>query len=637
MFAIHRQLRLLFTTIVAVSALVLPAAANATVTVSSIAQSSGAPFYETQTAGYDVAITNAVDAPDSGTVTVTLEGDVFDAATFTPSGLALQNPPGCTPAVVTPASAGNPKRQSSTCAISATNGDVGNIHISAPTHIDPQPVDSSVRVSVTLATSEPDTASQSFVVLNGDPDCDGNEYDFLPHRSLYFVGKTLAEARPAGSLSLNATCTSPFENIASRTVVAGSQTGTLDVSQFVIAGHTVSGPIKYTPTAAQLASGRRIDETFEVNVVGASGLTTTMELEFVINAQADLVVAAAIPATVAVAPSGTNTTLTATLTNVGPDTAYGANFFWKLSDKPTFVSATANGATTTCKRFVGVENSVEPGMQLVSCPVAPLAANTKVDYTLTLSYKAGVNGLKLPATDKVIATTYGQSSSTGESDDPKPTNNTGTGDISLVEGCETGQTGTPPNCVTPSTTGTTFTGTAANDTFNGTAFADRFDGGAGNDTFRGGDGNDVGIGGLGNDKLFGGLGNDLLNGGAGVDSLFGESGNDKLLAGAGNDLADGGSGNDVITGDAGNDRLFGGIGNDRESGGVGNDAVYGQAGTDLLYCNSGKDLADGGAGNDGVNCADGTGGDKVYGGLGRDFCIGDPGDIFVGCETRIIK
>ncbi|MCW2923168.1 MAG: hypothetical protein JWM98_572 [Thermoleophilia bacterium] len=415
--------------------------------------------------------------------------------------------------------------------------------------------------------------------------------------------------------------------------------GAITYSQVSAVQHlTLSGQngtaLTFTVDPATLNARVGFQEAVTVRATDNDGLTTDIVIYVTINSVSDLSITSITgPATLATPTSGASATYTAALTNLSGDATGKAIVYWQFPRGTKVVSATnAAGAAVTCPNFQqsgGPDSPVYAG-----CPVGTVpAAGSSTTSTITVSFVPGSGAITTPPSTQTIRADAGFSFPDTFATDPNVENNPRTFVTSLTvpttTTCATGQTGTPPNCLT--------TGTAGNDVVNGTTGDDRWDGGAGNDVFRGGEGNDVGIGGLGNDKLFGGLGNDLLNGGAGVDSLFGESGNDKLLAGAGNDLADGGSGNDVITGDAGNDRLFGGLGNDRESGGVGNDAVYGQAGTDLLYCNSGKDLADGGAGNDGVNCADGTGGDKVYGGLGRDFCIGDPGDIFVGCETRIIK
>ncbi|MBM7787335.1 calcium-binding protein [Tenggerimyces flavus] len=146
-----------------------------------------------------------------------------------------------------------------------------------------------------------------------------------------------------------------------------------------------------------------------------------------------------------------------------------------------------------------------------------------------------------------------------------------------------------------------------------------------------GDGDDVAYGGRERDSLSGGRGSDLLSGGPGGDSLAGDPGADEIVGGPGFDLAlynlykvpvtadlDAETGDDGAAGEGDTIRtdvegLVGGFANDTLTGGSGPNWLLGANGDDLL------------------SVRDGVGGDSVDGGLGKDVCLTDPGDVRVSC------
>lgn len=152
-------------------------------------------------------------------------------------------------------------------------------------------------------------------------------------------------------------------------------------------------------------------------------------------------------------------------------------------------------------------------------------------------------------------------------------------------------------------------------------------GGPGKDLLTGTPGNDVICGFDGDDRIFGrggadvivgGDGNDKLSGGPGKDRILGEGGNDRIRGGAGADLMIGGRGRDALFGGKGNDVLEGNFESDRLHGQSGNDSIVGGGGTNRLYGDSGNDRLN--------SSGNRRGGDRVYGGAGRDSARFDRGD-----------
>jgi hypothetical protein len=109
-----------------------------------------------------------------------------------------------------------------------------------------------------------------------------------------------------------------------------------------------------------------------------------------------------------------------------------------------------------------------------------------------------------------------------------------------------------------------------------------------------------------------------IRGTNGNDRLVGTRRKDFICGLAGNDRIRGRGGHDVIRGGRGRDRLHGGKGNDRLYGNAGRDLVRGQSGRDRLVGARGRDSLHGDRGNDSISSRDGLGGDRVFGGKGRD-------------------
>jgi RTX calcium-binding nonapeptide repeat (4 copies) len=126
-----------------------------------------------------------------------------------------------------------------------------------------------------------------------------------------------------------------------------------------------------------------------------------------------------------------------------------------------------------------------------------------------------------------------------------------------------------------------------------------------------------------------------INGTSGDDFLVGTNAADTINARGGNDTAVGLGGPDRVVGALGNDDLFGNAGNDTLDAGLGIDEL-----NDTSGLNSG-DNADvdklyGGLDSDVLRANDGDPFDTISGGgFGFDFCVGDTGDNFVGCEQGI--
>src|SRR6266508_221066 len=106
---------------------------------------------------------------------------------------------------------------------------------------------------------------------------------------------------------------------------------------------------------------------------------------------------------------------------------------------------------------------------------------------------------------------------------------------------------------------------------------------------------------------------ETLNGTPGDDIICGGNGRDTINGRGGNDVIFGQNGKDVLNGDEGNDSIVGGNGKDRITGGPGLDALRGGNGPDVL------------------DAQDGAPGDSIDGGLGKDTCRTDTGDVTEGC------
>lgn len=90
--------------------------------------------------------------------------------------------------------------------------------------------------------------------------------------------------------------------------------------------------------------------------------------------------------------------------------------------------------------------------------------------------------------------------------------------------------------------------------------------------------------------------------------------------------------NDNMNGTARQDVLCTLRGNDYARGRSNSDVLRGSRGSDTLVGDAGSDRIYGGQGADDIFVTDGTTGDWVSGGGGRDNCYGDLGDAFSRCE-----
>jgi hypothetical protein len=113
----------------------------------------------------------------------------------------------------------------------------------------------------------------------------------------------------------------------------------------------------------------------------------------------------------------------------------------------------------------------------------------------------------------------------------------------------------------------------------------------------------------GKDVLIGTPGDDVICGLGGNDRIRGRDGNDDLYGGRGHDRIFGGRGNDVLHGNYARDVLHGQSGDDHVSGVGGRNRLYGEAGDDVLVATLNR-----------------RGGDRVYGGRGRDVARANRGD-----------
>jgi acid phosphatase type 7 len=157
----------------------------------------------------------------------------------------------------------------------------------------------------------------------------------------------------------------------------------------------------------------------------------------------------------------------------------------------------------------------------------------------------------------------------------------------------------------------------------------------GDDVLRGTRGKDVICGFEGNDRIFGNRGDDVIVGGDGDDTVGGGAGRDRILGEAGRDRIRGGRGADDLAGGRGRDTLFGGAGNDVMHGNYAGDALHGQSGADTIVGGGGHNKLYGDSGNDHLNSSGNKrGGDRVYGGRGRDTAAANRGDALRSVEHR---
>lgn len=217
---------------------------------------------------------------------------------------------------------------------------------------------------------------------------------------------------------------------------------------------------------------------------------------------------------------GAQLTYTATIANLGPETAGGVVATNVLSSHVTFVSAKASQGT--CE-LTGKKVECSLGMLLVGDAVMTVKVIPKKPGTIPNRTE-----VRLRAADT----------------DPVASNNVHveTTTVTVTAAGGGGGGGGGPTC---SGEAVTQLGTAGADTLVGTPGLDVIKARAGKDVIRGLQGRDVVCAGGGGDTLKGGSGNDRLKGGSGRDLLKGARGADDLIGGPGRDVCKGGPGRDL--------------------------------------------------------------------------------------------
>ena len=214
---------------------------------------------------------------------------------------------------------------------------------------------------------------------------------------------------------------------------------------------------------------------------------------------------------------GAELTYTATIANLGPETASGVVARNELSSHVTFVSASSSQGT--CE-LTGKRVRCSLGMVLVGDVVVTIKVIPKKPGEIRNSTSASVRG---------------------SDTDPVASNNRDI-ETTTVTAPGGGGGGGGPTC---SGKAVTQLGTAGADTLVGTPGRDVIKTRAGKDVVRGLEGRDIVCAGGGGDTLRGGSGNDRLKGGSGRDLLKGAGGADDLIGGPGRDVCKGGPGRDL--------------------------------------------------------------------------------------------
>ena len=215
---------------------------------------------------------------------------------------------------------------------------------------------------------------------------------------------------------------------------------------------------------------------------------------------------------------GAQLTYTATIANLGPETASGVVARNVLSSRVRFVSATASQGT--CER-TGKTVECSLGMLLVGDAVMTVKVIPKQPGEIP-----NRTAVRLRASDT----------------DPVASNNVHVETTTVTEAGGGGGGGGGPTC---SGEAVTQLGTAGADTLVGTPGRDVIKARAGKDVVRGLQGRDVVCAGGGGDTVKSGSGNDRLKGGSGRDLLKGAGGADDLIGGPGRDVCKGGPGRDL--------------------------------------------------------------------------------------------
>jgi len=474
-------------------------------------------------------------------------------------------------------------------------GETTYLQFNVPTVVDDE--DYSVTAAFDVEDQEGAGTSTSFsetttLDVAQDPTCPEASYENVVTRS----------GLNGGGLDVALGCSDPDGGI----VTIGSQVGSHG-SIAAAPSPFGPGPLHFTPDGPTLASPAGFRETFQVVVTDNEGDTVTVPVTFGADTQSDLSIAASAPAGLELGGAGGTVTYTATIANAGPDAVGGVVGSFKVPNEALVVSGAWKGVSISCAPSTNVGG---PDAQYIECPGASaIAPGASATMTLAVKYVPGARGLAAFPFIASVPISVAVANDEIE-DETDPANNAATVATRLTRAAEQqGEEETTEQQATPGDD--VYRGGAGAQVFRGLQGADRFYGFNGPDRFFGGSGNDAGFGGNGADYLNGGTGDDRLVGGAGNDRIFGSDGNDVVLGNGGNDLVSGGRGNDEVRGGAGNDSVL--------CGGDDEDVAYGESGNDF------------------VSCRDGRGGDTIQGGSGRDTCVGDRGDVFLGCERRIVR
>ena len=344
-------------------------------------------------------------------------------------------------------------------------------------------------------------------------------------------------------------------------------------------------------------------------------------------------------------PTGTDHTVTCTVTNAAGEPVSGEGVTWTETGPGDFKSP-PESTTDANGQAEAVVTSMETGQQSITATLTDDTGTGEPDDIDECDRAASdPSGTTAGNCSDTVTKTW-QEGPVTECNDGVDNDNDGQTDFPDDPDCESAQDDdeSPPDQKCPgqeSEPGNHIVGTEGDDTLTGTAGNDVICGLGGNDLILGEGGDDLIFGGDGNDSLRGGDGNDSIEGEAGKDELRGNDGNDDLRGGDQNDDLRGNSGDDLMLGESGFDVLRGGGGDDEGRGGSGNDTIQGFTGKDLLVGNAGNDTIKGGGGRDELRggkdddvISGGRGPDRIRGGPGRDVCAGGAGNNNVsGCEA----
>jgi Ca2+-binding RTX toxin-like protein len=116
-----------------------------------------------------------------------------------------------------------------------------------------------------------------------------------------------------------------------------------------------------------------------------------------------------------------------------------------------------------------------------------------------------------------------------------------------------------------------------------------------------------------------------IKGNSKANKLTGTAGADVICGYGGDDHIYGKGGNDILIGGSGDDWLYGEKGNDLSKGGAGRDVLFDRTGLDTLKAGDGDDKC--------MDTRDGSGGDHLDGGAGKDYYYANTADTVKNAEA----